>query len=112
MMIGGNVSTPPGTTKPVTASVNEIIIVDNISSAGGAHSGSGSGSGSPVTTAINETTPADVGTTVTRPWEPPSPTLDQSRSRLFQIHQSHHHHASHHHSGVSTVSTAPIVESK
>ncbi|XP_074110140.1 eyegone isoform X1 [Cotesia typhae] len=156
MMIGGNVSTPPGTTKPVTASVNEIIIVDNISSAGGAHSGSGSGSGSPVTTAvtrtnddsgsfnnnnnsirsnnnnnnedavtennisngnskyccqINETTPADVGTTVTRPWEPPSPTLDQSRSRLFQIHQSHHHHASHHHSGVSTVSTAPIVES-
>lgn len=159
MMIGGNVATPPGTTKPVTATVNEIIIVDNISSAGGAHSGSGSGSGSPVTTAvtrttinddsgnynnnnnnnvssnnnndelatennisngtsnsnskyccqINETTATDVGTTVTRPWEPPSPTLDQSRSRLFQIHQSHHHHASHHHSGISS---APIVESK
>ncbi|XP_008561138.1 uncharacterized protein LOC103580959 [Microplitis demolitor] len=158
MMIGGNVATPPGTTKPVTATVNEIIIVDNISSAGGAHSGSGSGSGSPVTTAvtrttinddsgnynnnnnnnvssnnnndelatennisngtsnsnskyccqINETTATDVGTTVTRPWEPPSPTLDQSRSRLFQIHQSHHHHASHHHSGISS---APIVES-
>lgn len=53
------------------------------------------------------------GTTVTRPWEPPSPTLAQSRARLLQIHPSHHHsqHPNHpHHHQRQIVQPAGIIE--
>lgn len=57
------------------------------------------------------------GTTVTRPWEPPSPTLAQSRARVLQVHPSHHHsqqHASHpaHHHQQIALPAAQLIEGK
>ncbi|XP_033211304.1 paired box protein Pax-6-like isoform X2 [Belonocnema kinseyi] len=154
MMIGGGVTTLPGTPKPA-AVINETVI-DVIGSA----SGSGSGSGSPATGALrtssNDTETsnnnnssshnnnnnnndlhaiivgnvpsanlagrktccqdedATPGSTVTRPWEPPSPTLSQqqARSHLLQMHSARHHshpQQQHHHQTIN-VQPAPLLD--
>ncbi|XP_051165839.1 paired box protein Pax-6-like isoform X1 [Leptopilina boulardi] len=49
--------------------------------------------------------------TVTRPWEPPSPTLSQqqTRSHLLQMHPARHHsHAQHHHQQLNVQPTSMI----
>ncbi|XP_015593356.1 paired box protein Pax-6 isoform X2 [Cephus cinctus] len=59
--------------------------------------------------------PTGAGGTVTRPWEPPSPTLNQpqSRSHLLRVHPSHHHshtpHTSHQHHQIN-VPPAPLID--
>ena len=53
--------------------------------------------------------------TVTRPWEPPSPTLShqQARSHLLQMHPARHHpqqQQHHHHHQQINVQPAPLID--
>ncbi|XP_046431802.1 paired box protein 6 homolog isoform X1 [Neodiprion virginianus] len=91
MMIGGSVATPTGTTKPaVTTNDNSMVVVDAIGSAAAESGFSLPNAASKLNAkAIGATnnnaavkccsddsgpTPASNGVTVTRPWEPPSPS--------------------------------------
>ncbi|XP_063989335.1 paired box protein Pax-6-like isoform X1 [Diachasmimorpha longicaudata] len=76
-----------------------------IGNSGGSNAGSNGGK---LCCQDDDNVTASTGTTVTRPWEPPSPTLGQGRSRLLQIH-SHPQH-SHHHGGISGVAAASIID--
>lgn len=54
------------------------------------------------------------GSTVTRPWEPPSPTLSQkqARSHFLQMHSARHHshpQQQHHHQSIN-VQPAPLLD--